>query len=229
MALTRQQSVHTYSSASGSQEYLFDVVVDAQGLVSVRNLRSPFGLIQDTSTSLPQVVIDDMAAATELVTLLQLESEVDSGNIVFAGVTSVAVVIPGGTLNNTNYRVIYTTPDGTILQTTGKTITGFNAVAASVYGTIAAPVTVGYSVLAKTAQTSDLSGVMTIADTDAGSKAIVFTTPLATVNYRVLLEPRGFFDAHVPTATKLKTGFTIELGHVPPAGQSVDVGYDVFV
>jgi hypothetical protein len=52
---------------------------------------------------------------------------------------------------------------------------------------------------------------------------------MSTVNYRVLLEPRGFFDARVPTATKLKTGFIVELGHVPPAGESVDIGYDVFV
>ena len=79
----------------------------------------------------------------------------------------------------------------------------------------------------KTAQTSDLSGVMTLADTDGGSKTLTFTTPMSTTNYRVLLEPRGFFDARVSSKTKL--GFTIELGHVPPAGESVDVGYDVFV
>jgi hypothetical protein len=229
MALTRQQSVHTYQSASGGQTYSFEVVVDAQGTISVRNILTPTGGICDPYTTLPQTVMDDIAVATELAALLQLESEVDSGNIVFAGVASVAVVIPGGTLNNTNYRVIFTTPDGTLLEATGKTITGFTAEAAAVYGTIAAPVTVGYSVLVKTAQTSDLSGVLTIADTDAGSKAIVFATPLTTANYRVLLEPRGFFDAHVPTVTKLKTGFTIELGHVPPAASSVDVGYDVFV
>ena len=228
MALTRQQSVHTYKSSSGGQSYYFDVVVDAQGLVSVRNIRVPTGSL-DAYTPLPQVVTDDIKIATELVILLQLETEVDSGNVVFAGDVTKAVVIPGGTLNNTNYRVVYTTPDGTVLQTTGKTITGFTAEAASAYGTVLVPITVGYSVLVKTAQTSDLSGVITIADTDAGSKAIVFATPMSTVNYRVLLEPRGFFDAHVPTVTKLKTGFIVELGHVPPAGESVDIGYDVFV
>lgn len=229
MALTRQQSVHTYSSASGSQEYLFDVVVDAQGIVSVRNIRTPTGPLCGSLTTIPQAVMDDMKVATELATLLQLETEVDSGNVVFTGQTTQAVVIPGGTLNNTNYRVVFTTPDGTLLTAEAKTITGFTATAATLYGSVGSPKTVGYSVLVKTAQTSDLSGVLTIADTDAGSKAVVFTTPLATANYRVLLEPRGFFDAHVPTLTKLKTGFTIELGHVPPAATSVDVGYDVFV
>lgn len=228
MALTRQQSVHTYKSSSGGQSYYFDVVVDAQGLVSVRNIRVPTGAL-DSYTGLPQTVTDDIKTATELVTLLQLETEVDSGNVVFTGETSQAVVIPGGVLNNTNYRVVYTTPDGAVLQTTGKTITGFTVEAASAYGAPGSPKTVGYSVLVKTAQTSDLSGVITIADTDGGSKAVTFATPMSTANYRVLLEPRGFFDAHVPTSLKTKTGFTVELGHVPPVGESVDVGYDVFV
>lgn len=228
MALTRHQSVHTYKSSSGGVSYYFDVVVDFAGLVSVRNIRVPVGTL-DAYTPLPQAVTDDIKAATELVTLLQLETEVDSGNVVFAGDVEKDVVIAGGVLNNTNYRVVYTTPDGTVLQTVSKTTTGFTAEAASAYGTLLVPVTVGYSVLVKTAQTSDLSGVINIADTDAGSKAIVFTTPLTTTNYRVLLEARGFFDAHVPTALKKKTGFTVVLGHVPPVGQSVNVGYDVFV
>lgn len=227
MALTRQQSVHTYRSSSGSQTYLFDVVVDAQGLVSVRNIRGPLGLIGDSYTALPQVVTDDIKTATELVSLLQLETEIDSGTVTFTGQTERPVVIPGGVLNNTNYRVVYTPPDGVVLTTEDKTTTGFDVVAASAYGTVPLPKVVAYSVLAKTAQTSDLSGVMTLADTDAGSKALVFSTPMTTADYRVLLEARGFFGAWV--SSKTKTGFTISLGHVPPVGSSVDVGYDVFV
>ena len=227
MALTRQQSVHTYKSSSGGQSYYFDVVVDAQGLVSVRNIRTPLGALSDGFTALPQVVTDDIKSATELVTLLQLETEVDSGTVVFSGETERPVVIAGGVLNNTNYRVVYTTTDSVSLQTASKTTTGFTVEAASAYGTLAVPKTVAYSVLVKTAQTSDLSGVVTIADTDGGSLAVVFSTPMTTANYRVLLQPQGFFTARVPVKTK--TGFTIELGHVPPVGDFVDVGYDVFV
>lgn len=226
MALTRQQSVHTYRSSSGGQSYYFDVVLDAQGLVSVKNIRGPLGAL-DASTPLPQVVTDDIKTATELVVLLQLESEVDSGTVTFTGQTSRPVVIAGGVLNNTNYRVVYTTPDGVVLTTEDKTTTGFNAVASALYGSVGTPKVVAYSVLVKTAQTSSLSGVMNIADTDAGSKALVFSTPMTTANYRVLLTPLGFFNARV--SARAKTGFTIELGHVPPVGQSVDVGYDVFV
>ena len=226
MALTRQQSVHTYKSSSGNQSFTFEVVVDAQGLVSVRNIRTPLGPIGDSNTALPQTVTDDIKAATELVTVLQLETEVDSGTVTFTGQTSQPVEMAGGLLNNTNYRVLYTPPDGVVLATEDKTTTGFTVVAASAYGATAAKV-VAYSVLVKTAQTSDLSGVMTIADTDGGVKTLTFTTPMSTANYRVLLEARGFFDARVSSRTK--QGFTIELGHVPPTGTSVDVGYDVFV
>jgi hypothetical protein len=228
MALTRLQSVHTYSSASGGVSYYFDVVVDAQGVVSVRNIRTPTSSLCDGLTALPQTVTNDMKAATELVSLLQQETEVEAGNVVFTGQTTQAVVIPPGVLNNTNYRVVFTTLDGTLLEATAKTTTGFTVTAATTYGTPAVPKTVGYSVLVKTGGTSDLSGTVTVTNADGGSKAVVFTTPLSTAEYRVLLEPRGFFDAHVPTATKLKTGFTIELGHVPAVGADVDVGYDVF-
>ena len=229
MALGRKQSVHTYSSASGSQEYLFDVIVDAQGLVSVRNIRTPNGGLCDPYTGLPQVVTGDMKVATELVALLMLETEVTSGNLSFRGETSLPAVIAGGLLNNTNYHVVFTTPDGTLLQAEAKTTTGFTVTAAAAYGTLLNPKPVSWSVIVKAAQTSDLSGVLTISNADGGSKAVVFATPLTTTEYRVLLECRGFFDARVPTLTKLKTGFTIELGHVPPAATSVDVGYDVFV
>lgn len=229
MALTRLQSVHTYSSSSGGVTYYFDVVVDSRGVVSVRNIRTPTGGMCDPYTSLPQAVMNDIKLATELAALLQQETEVEAGNIVFTGQTSKAVVIPPGVLNNTNYRVVLTVPDGTMLQVTGKTTTGFTIVASTTYGSVAVPKTVGYSVLVKTGGTSDLSGVATITNADGGSVAIVFTTPLPTAAYRVLLEPHGFFNAHVPEVLKLTTGFTIELGHVPVVGVSAEVGYDVFV
>ena len=228
MALSREQSVHTYKSSSGGQAYYFDVVVDAQGLVAVRNIRVPVGQL-DAFTPLPQIVTDDIKAATELVALLQLETEVANGTVIFTGETSQDIVIAGGILNNANYRVVYTTPDNTVLQTTNRTSTGFTVEASSSYGSIAVPLTVSYSILVNTSQNSDLSGVLTIADTDGGVLAVTFATPMPTTNYRVLLEPRGFFEAYVPTLLKRKTGFSVILGHIPPVGTSVDVGYDVFV
>lgn len=227
MALTLRQSVHTYSSSSGGQEYLFDVIVDGQGLVSVRNIRSPNGLIQDTYTSVPQVVVDDMTDAVAIVKTLALEAEVDSGQIVFDGDTEVDVVIPGGVLNNTNYRVEFTPPDAIRIIATNKTITGFTAEAASAYGTLAAPKTVGYSVLVATVQASTLSGVVSLVPADNGQKTVTFAQALATDAYRVVLEERGFFDARILSQTK--KGFTVQIGHTLPVGGQADIGYDVFV
>ena len=227
MALSRTQSVITYASASGGQSYYFDVVVDAQGLVSVRNIRGPKGLITDSITSVPTSVMDDITEAKYTTTQLLHETQVVSGNIVFAGVASMAVVIAPGVLNNANYRVVYTTPDGTILRTTGKTATGFTAEAPAIYGTVLVPITVTYVILVATQQVSTTSGTVTLTDADGGSKAVVFTAALSTAAYRVVFSPNGFFTA---TATsKAKTGFTIILGQVLGAGQSVTVGYDVFV
>ena len=229
MALTRTQSVHYYTSSSGGYSYTFEVVIDSSDEISVRNIQTPLGGICDSSTTLPETVLADINAAMELVELLQDETEVDSGTITFDGSTEEAVVIPAGTLNNTNYRVYFTTSDGTVVTAESKTTTGFTATVASAYGSVANPETVTYSVLVKTAQTSDLSGEVTITNADAGEYQVTFTTPLDTANYRVLLEPQGFFQAYVPEATKLKTGFVIELGYVPAAGEDATVGYDVFV
>lgn len=227
MALARIQSVFTFSSSSGGQTYLFDVVVDAQGLVGVRNIRSPLGLIQDPNTQVPQIVVDDMNDAVEAVEVITGETEVDSGVVVFTGQTSNPVVIPGGVLNNTNYRVVYTPPDATLFRTTDKTITGFTAETATTYGTVPDPKTVAYSVLAATAGASTLSGEVTIVFADAGQVDVVFTSALATAAYRVVLSEGDFFDARV--LSQSKTGFTIQIAHTLGAADTAVVGYDVFV
>lgn len=227
MALALRQSVHTYSSSSGGVEYLFDVIVDGQGLVSVRNVKSPNGLIQDPYTSVPQSVVDDMNDAVGAVKTLASESEVASGQVIFNGVTEVDVVLPVGVLNNASYRVVFTPPDVIRIIATGKTAAGFTAEAAATYGTVAVPKTVGYSVLVAAAQQSTLSGIVTLAPADNGQKKVTFATALATDAYRVVLEELGFFDARVLSQTK--SGFTVQIGHTLPVGGTADIGYDVFV
>ena len=66
MSLARMQSVTTFSSSSGGRSYYFDVAVDAQGLVQVRNIRSPNGPI-DALNGIPSAVMDDMDDAREIV------------------------------------------------------------------------------------------------------------------------------------------------------------------
>ena len=227
MALARQQSVFTYSSSSGGQVYLFDVVVDGQLLVQARNFRTPYGLI-DALTGLPRQVIQDVEDATEEVGVLVGGVQVESGNASFNGVTSVAVTIADGILNNTNYVVKLTTSDGVQLRITSKTTTGFTIEAASTYGTEEVPITVGYSVLVAAGQSSAYRGSLTFEFADGGAKSVTFASAMPTATYQVGLFPAGFYQAAL--TAKSKTGFTVTLGHgLADDGSTAVVAYEVFV
>lgn len=226
MTLSRQQSVFTYNSSNGGVTYYFDIVVDAQGLISVRNIRSPQGAI-DGSTNIPEIVVNDISAAKLLVQQLVSETSVDSGTITFTGQTEQSVVVPPGTLNNTDYRVAYTTTDGTVLTTESKATGSFTAVVGYAYGTVAVPKTVSYVILVKTQQASVTSGTLDFIPSDSGLKSVVFSPAFKTAGYQVVLTEEGFFKAAVVNQTK--AGFTVELGYTVPTGETVSVGYDVFV
>lgn len=223
MALTRIQSVFTYQSSSGGQAYTFDIVIDQQGLVGVRNIRTPLGLITDSLSQVPEAVAQDMLDALDLVRLSTDESSVAGGTVSFTGQTSLAVVIAAGLLNNAKYRVYLTSPDGVVLKAANKTISGFDIESASTYGSQTDPKVVCWEVFVSTSQASTFGGTLTFL---AGSVSQVVTFPAAipTANYRVLLGPSDFFLAKVTSRTK--AGFTVELGHDPAPG-SVTVGYDV--
>jgi hypothetical protein len=226
MALMRQQSVFTFKSSSGGVDYYFDIVVDAQGLLSFRNIRSPQGVV-DPGTNIPNSVIDDITTAKQLVQQLVGETQAASGTVTFTGETSQAVTIPAGTLNNTNYRVVCTTTDGTALTIENKTTVGFNIVAATAYGTVADPKTVGWVVLTKTQEASVTGGVLAFTPADAGQKSVVFSPAFTSNAYRVILSEVGFFKAFVVSQTK--AGFTVGIGYTLEPGETVLVGYDVFV
>lgn len=227
MALTRTQFVATYSSSSGSQTYYFDVVVDAQGLVSIRNIRGTRGLIQDSMTSIPQSVLEDMESAKAIVIQTTTETLVASGTLAFTGQTYRDATVSAGVLNNTNYRVVYTTSDGVQIITDNPTTTSFRATAGVAYGTVDAPKTVNWVLLVATQQSSTTSGKVTITDSDSSQKTITFATAFGTANYRVVLTPSGFFQAQIINQTK--TGFTIQVGYTLQTAETIYVGYDVFV
>lgn len=227
MLLTLQQTKYFYQVTLGSQVYYFDLVVPSfGGDVQVKNIRyeGSFGLVQDCSA--PQSVLDAIQDAITIVETQLLESEVDSGTLTFTGETELPAVILAGVLNNTNYRVVFTTPDGTLIRAENRTITGFDAVVGTSYGTVLDPIDVDYSVLVSTAQNSTFGGTVTFTDVDAGSVAVVFSTPLPTTSYRVVLSPDGFFTASI--SNKTVGGFTINIGITLAVGEMVDVGFDVF-
>jgi len=225
VTLARVQTVITYSSSGGGEEYLFDIVIDAQGLVTVRNIRGPTG--SPCSTGLPDIVVDDIQEAKETTLLLVGETEVASGTLIFTGQTEQTATIPPGVLNNTAYRVLYTPPDSTQLRTENKTILDFDAVVGVAYGSVIDPKSVDYSVLVSTAATSSTSGFVTFTAGDASQKAVAFSSAFDTTAYRVLLSPDDFYPVRV--INKAKTGFTIEIGIGLQGAETVTVGFDVFV
>lgn len=227
MAGTLEQAVYTYATTSGGQTYRYDVVVDSLGLVSARNFRTPRGLITDPNTALPQVVLQDINTARDSVAQHSTEAEAVGGTVTFTGETTQAVVIAPGLLNNTNYRVVYTTPDGMALITSGQSTTGFTVEAPSAYGSVGSPKVVTYSVLVVTVSSSTYGGTATVLAADGGVKGIIFPVAMATADYRVVLTPSGIFPVYL--SAKTKAGFTIAVGYTMVTGSSVSVGYDVFV
>lgn len=226
MTLIRQQSVFTYESSSGGVAYYFDIVVDTQGLISVRNIRAAYGAT-DCSTSIPSYVLDDIERAKMIVQQQVAETSVQNGIVVFTGQVEQTVMIPAGILNNTNYRVAYSVSDATVLKTEDKTTTSFKIVAPCAYGSPTAPKNVDYVVLVSTQQASTTSGFLTFQDFDIGQKSVTFATPFTTDDYRVVLTPDDFSVARV--INKTKTGFTVELGYTLLTGDTAEVGFDVFV
>lgn len=228
MALSRVQSAFTYQSSSGGETWLYDIVYDQQSLVFVRNIRGPRGLVTDTYTGVPQTVIDDIQEALVQVAVITSTSSAASGTETFDGQTTRMVSIPGGTLNNTNYMVALTSPDGTLLRVENKTTTCFDIVASTTYGAVGDAKDVDWSVLTATLQTTSFLGTLTFAFADAGSKTVTFASALPTSNYQVILTEGDFFKARV--SSKTTQGFTVEIGHsLQNNGETTTVDFSVMV
>jgi hypothetical protein len=223
MALSRLQTVFTYQSSAGNEAYRYDIVLDAQNQTSVRNIRGPRGLITDSITQVPGTVAQEILDAMALVQLLVAESTITSGTQNFSGQTSRTVSLAGGLLNNVNYRVVTTSPDGTPLRIENKTTTSFDIVAASTYGSAADVKQVSWALLVSTVQASAFGGVLTYNAGDT-TKSVAFPSAVASDDYRVLLEESDFFFARVENKTT--TGFDVVISIDPDPG-SVTVGYDV--
>jgi hypothetical protein len=226
MTATRVQAEYTFKSTYGGADYYWEVTVDAQGLASVRNVQAPTGLIRDTVTDVPEPVVDDIHESVNQVQASLAETSAYSGIITFTGQVTQAVVVPGGILNNTEYRVVYSPPDIVLFSTLSKTTTGFVANAGVAYGSVPDPKDVGYEVFVATAQASTFGGSVIFDDTSS-TIAVSFGSAFNTDNYRVVLSYEDFVLARATNKTVI--GFDIELGISLLAAQTVEVGFDVFV
>jgi len=220
MALSRVLAEFTYKSTVGTTEYFFNVTVDEQSLVAVRNILTPNGPIIDSYTSLPESVVDDISEAKDLVEDLISETTLASATAAFDEETSSDVLF-ATEMNNTNYRVTYSADPDVAVVTTNKATTGFTITTSAAYtGDI------GYVVLAKTSQSSATGGELAFTAGTGSSVDVAFSTAYTSDSYRVALSPDGFFPARV--VDKSTTGFTVEIAIGLAGDQTANVGYEVF-
>jgi len=124
MALTLTESAFTYKSSAGGQDYYFEVVLDSASNASIRNVRTPLGLITDANTMVPSAVQTEMLTAIGQVEDLVAQTSAVNGNLTFTAATSVAVSF-GTAFANTNYRVVFSTADFISVRVINKLTTGF--------------------------------------------------------------------------------------------------------
>jgi hypothetical protein len=231
MALIRRNTVFTYSSFVGTTEYYFDVTYDGQGGFSVSNIRSSSGAMNPL-TPIPESVMNDILSAKDTVKQIVGETVVASGSLTFTGQSELVVTFASGTLNNSAYRVYFTTTDGTEFIADSKTADGFIAATANPYGSVASPKTVGYVVYTTSQQISTSGGVLTF-DTSASIVTVYLSPAFQTDTYRVLTSPVGFFSSYVTEQTRayFKVGITVDdsIGASIGAGPPYYVGYDIIV
>lgn len=132
MALSRIQSSFSYKSSSGGQSYYFTVLVNESGLITVGNIQSSAGAVCDSTTSVPQTVLDDIQTAIgQVETLMSLTSAVN-GTATFVAVAFVDIVFATA-MSTTSYRVTYSKEDFIQIRTANKTVNGFRIEVGSTY------------------------------------------------------------------------------------------------
>jgi len=132
MALTRSQSVFSYQSTQGSHIYTFDVVMDGQSNVSVRNIVTPYGLLMDTTNSLPEAVLDDVRSAIDQVENLVAQTSAINGTLTFASESTKTYTFATA-FTSTDYRVYFDTDDFIDVRITNRSLTGFTVELSSTY------------------------------------------------------------------------------------------------
>jgi hypothetical protein len=142
MSASLAQAEFTYRSGTSPNIYVFTIVSDSQGTISVRDIQDPYGFVLSPYTQIPQSVTTDISSAMSTVeTILALTSSVN-GSLVFAAETSKSVTFSEA-FGDTNYRVQVTGDIFAPFRVTNKTTVGFTIQAgATVTGTV------GYDVFA---------------------------------------------------------------------------------
>lgn len=124
MSLVRETTEQTWKSEQGNGAYYFTISQDQTGTISVRNVRTPTGLITDSTTGLPQPVIDDINTAIQQMNDLMAQTSAVNGIATFVNQSQVVVNF-STPFSGTTYGVHFDAPDFVIVRATNKATTGF--------------------------------------------------------------------------------------------------------
>lgn len=126
MSGTRIAFEGTYTSGTVPTQYRYTIVSDLSGVLSVRDIMSPYGLIIDSMTRLPQTVVADITTSlAQMETLLAMTTAVN-GTLTFVAEAEKSVTFSTA-MADTNYRVYFAPSDFIEVRVSAKSTTGFTA------------------------------------------------------------------------------------------------------
>jgi hypothetical protein len=108
-----------------SPSWQFTIVVNQDGSLGVRNLRSPRGGICDSMTEIPGEVLDAINDAKGQVENILVQTSSVNGTLTFTNQTSQSIVFATPFAND-QYRVYVTLDDFIDWRITNQTTTGFD-------------------------------------------------------------------------------------------------------
>lgn len=102
----------------------FTLVVNQDGRIGVRGIKSPFGSICDSTSQIPEAVLQAITDSKEEVQDILAQTSALNGTLSFVDQTSTSIVfvVP---FTNTSYRVYVSLGDFIDYRITNKTTTGF--------------------------------------------------------------------------------------------------------
>lgn len=118
------QTEFTYQSGTAPTLYVFTIVSDQSGTLSVRDIQDPYGFILSPYTQIPKSVTDDIQDAMLQVEAILSSTSAYNGTVTMVGESSKVITFPSAQ-PNTNYRVYITSDVLAPFKVTNKTITSF--------------------------------------------------------------------------------------------------------
>lgn len=132
MTATRIQTEMTYRSTQSGVVWHFTVGLDQSGENFVKDIRSPFGTVSNSTSQVPGWVLDDINTATQELEDLVGTTSAFNTILNFSDQNTLPVVFTTP-FTGADYGVSFTLPDFITAKITNQLTTGFTVVLGSNY------------------------------------------------------------------------------------------------